>query len=198
MPHTPTSVFAVRHIPAGLLLGVRSLTPSALAGAGRTVVRLLRHPRHAGSPSGPVTASDPWSPYLLLVLSFFISFVRIVRDPGVEATAELMGIGTLLPLWMVLTAGGAVIGAILMPAFWYRVLRLPSRRDAFIGGMVCMYASVVIPWDMLSIVWIPVLREAGTPLWLPETVKTALITVYCSVAGMHMPASADGIGTEGP
>lgn len=51
-----------------------------------------------------------------------------------------------------------------------------------------MYTAVVIPWDILSVFWIPGVRGIGMPLWLPELVKTLIITVYCTIAGSHMPA----------
>ena len=199
--------FTVRDIPAGIFHGVRSLSLSVLVSSLRTVVLLLRHPQRAGflaagAGQGAETPArvnaDGVSPYSLLVLSFLVSLVRLARDPGFAATTGLLGLEpSMMTVWVLLSAGGAVVGSILMPAFWYTVLRVHSDKQVFIGGMVLMYAAVVIPWDLSSVLWISVVRESGLPLWLPELVKTAIITVYCSVAGTHMPVVSHDHGADG-
>lgn len=194
-----------------------ALSPGVIRAAAGTIAQLLMHPRRAGTLAGGASESMPsgvspngvspsgvWphssgavSPYSLLVLSFLASLVRISRDPGVAVTAGFLGLGTeWIALIIPLTAAGAVVGSIFMPAFWYRVLGLRSERNTFIGAMVLMYASVVIPWDISSTLWIPMVREFNVPIWLPELIKTGIITAYCSIAGSAIPAKEPHPGTE--
>jgi hypothetical protein len=115
----------------------------------------------------------------------------------VAVTAGFLGLGAeWIALIIPLTAAGAVVGSIFMPAFWYRVLGLRSERNTFIGAMVLMYASVAIPWDITSTLWIPLVREFNVPIWLPELIKTGIITAYCSIAGSAIPAKDPHPGTE--
>lgn len=210
--HTGLSLFSARHIPAGFARGARALSPGVILAAAGTIAQLLMHPRRAGTLAGGGSESLPSgaslrevspnnsvavSPYSLLVLSFLASLVRISRDPGVAVTAGFLGLGTeWIALIVPLTAAGAVVGSIFMPAFWYRILGLRSERNTFIGAMVLMYASVVIPWDISSALWIPLVREFNVPIWLPELIKTGVITAYCSIAGSEIPAKESYPGTE--
>ena len=53
-------------------------------------------------------------------------------------------------------------------------------------ALFTMLVWVVMVWDVASLTWINTSFSRELPLWLPEIVKTGIITAYCSVISTHM------------
>ena len=123
----------------------------------------------------------------MLALSFVLSFVRLSRDPAATGMYELLGLApAIFPVAMIINALSAAVGAIAVPHFWHRVLHITLSRELFVRAMICAYAAVVMVWDVASLTWINTSFSRELPLWLPEIVKTGIITAYCSVISTHM------------
>ncbi len=176
--------FEIRFLPRLFIRALLELRPKHLGAAASSIWTLLLRPGRYTSWRAQPSALDPM---LLLLLSIPLSFVRFAADPNVNNTIGWLGL-TLVPhsLGVVLFAMGSAIGAVLIPMFWYRVLSLSLPRELFIAAMIAMYAVVEIPWDLSSVLWMPFVHRGDIPFWLPDCIKTLVVTLYCMLAGRSL------------
>ncbi len=177
-------MYRLPRLPQLLLQTLRSFRWRQLVWLFAAILRLALQPRSYRSWQ---ESERSVAPMLFILLSMVVSVIRFRVDPNIGYTMKLLhcesvphGIG------VVCTVIGSGLGAILIPQFWYWILKLRVQRDAFVGAMMIMYAVVVIPWDISSLLWMPSVLNGSIAFWLPDLVKTALITLYCSLIGSQL------------
>ncbi len=173
--HTLTSFFPE------LWQALRRCSLAGLWSSFSLISALLRRPRSCGH---ILRHQSSDLPYDLLMLSIALSILRIGVDPALIHLLQTLGIPlSLHPAAVLLSMLGSGIGAMLIPMFWHRVLGIAIERDDFVSAMIVMYVVVELPWDLSSLLWMSLMYQQNIPLWLPDTIKTIIMTVYCTVAG---------------
>ncbi len=133
----------------------------------------------------------------LLWLSIPISLLRLSVDPNVGFSLHLLH-AEWIPhfLGVAVYALSSALGAVLVPQFWYWILKLKLDRNTFVAAMIVMYVVVEIPWDVSSLVWMRYVMAGDIPQWLPDTIKTAILTGYCSIVGAQLSKHSDEVPVD--
>lgn len=93
--------------------------------------------------------------------------------------------------YMVSASLTTVLGAYWIPRFWHHVLGIRIDRTTFILAMMSVFAAVAIPSDLTSWIWMRFVNNGTIPIWLPDTVRTIIVTVYSWLCGKSLEQAAE-------
>lgn len=128
------------------------------------------------------------TPYTMLALVLVSAIIKFSFDPNATSVMKLLGfsssvISMLFPVVVVGSAVVTVIGAYYIPRFWHWALTIPIEQSYFIEAMILTFASVSVLIDCTSPSWLPMVESGAIPVYVPDTVKTIIVTVYSWLVG---------------